>query len=234
MDIAKSVTYVFEDDKWISKLGIGILIIIASFLILPILLLFGWLVATTRNVMAGKEHPMADWDDWGQLFKDGGAIVGASIIYSSPFILLFIIGFIATIGLGGISEVNEDVAAVGFVATFGVLMCLGAIMALALFFISPAITIQYARTNDFSACFRFSEIIDIIRDNLGDIIIVALVPFGISIVASLFSFIPCIGWIVGIIAAPYQYAVLGHLYGQLALKLDGGKGSKFDTFEEQF
>lgn len=233
MDLGKSLSYVFDDENWVSKMGIAVIIVLVSFLIFPIVLLVGWMVAITRNVMAGEERPLASWDDWGQLFKDGGSIIVASIIYSSPFILLFIIAFFATIGLGGLSEVSEEAAAVGFFATFGVLFCLGSIMALALFFLSPAITLQYVRTNQLSACFRFGEIVDIIRNNLVDIIIVALVPFGISLVTSIVAFIPCVNIIVGLIVTPYQQAVLGHLYGQLALKIDG-KGGKLETFGTEF
>ena len=229
MDIAKAFTYAFDDEKWISKLGIAALVTLASIFIIPIVLIPGWLAATTRNVIDGKEHPLADWDDWGQLFRDGGSIIVASLVYASPFIVLFIIGFIATIGFGGLGEINEDVAAVGIFATFGLLMCLGGLMALALFLIGPAITIQYVRTNELAACFRFNEIFEMIRDNLGDVIIVAFIPIVVGIVASVFSIIPCLGFLIAIVASPYQYAVTGHLYGQLASKIDG-KGSKFDSF----
>lgn len=231
MDVTKAFTYVFDDDKWVSKIGIGVLVTIASIFIIPALLVGGWLIATTRNVIAGKEHPLADWDDWGQLFRDGGALILATLVYSSPFILIFCIGFFATIGFGGLSEaINEDVAAGGLIATWGVLACLGIIMGIAMFFIGPAITLQYVRTNDLGACFRFGEVLGIIQNNFGDIFIVALVPFIINLVVGLASLIPCLGFILGLVAAPYVYAVLGHLYGQLALKIDGaGKGPKFDS-----
>lgn len=221
MDIGKSFTYMFDDEKWIPKLGIALLMVVASFLLVPILLVMGWMVATTRNVKDGLANPLAEWDDWGQLLRDGGIITLASLIYSAPFIILFIIGFFATIGFGGLSGVSEDLAVVGIFATYGVLMCLGALMALALFFIGPAIVLQYIRTNDFAACFQFGEIINILRENTTDIIIVALVPFGISLVASVLAAIPCLGWIIAFLATPYQYAVLGHLYGQLANKMWG-------------
>ncbi len=231
MDIAKSFTYVFEDEKWVGKIGIGVLVAIASIFVIPIVLIPGWVAATTRNVMDGKEHPLADWDDWGQLFKDGFSIVIATLVYSAPFIILFIIAFIATIGFGGLSEVSEEAAVVGIFATWGIVMCVGAIMGLALLFITPFITIQYVRTNELAACFRFGEIIQLIQENVGDAFILAIIPFGISLVFSVVGSIPCIGWLIALVVAPYQSAVLGHLYGQFANKLDG-KGSKFDSFDE--
>ena len=229
MDISKALTYVFDDEKWLSKIGIGALLVLASVFIIPSLLIMGWLVATTRNVMADQEHPLAEWDDWGQLFKDGGSLFLATLVYVSPFILIVCIGAFAIIGLSGLQEFNEDaIAAVG-VAAFALIGCLTLIMMLALFFLMPAVTIQYIRTNELAACFRIGEVIGIVRDNLGDIAIAALIPFGISFVATAVSgFIPCVGIIIAIAAVPYQYAVMGHLFGQLANKLDS-KGDKFDA-----
>jgi len=43
MDIAKSLTYITEDERWISKLGIALVMSILSFLIVPIFLLYGYI-----------------------------------------------------------------------------------------------------------------------------------------------------------------------------------------------
>lgn len=49
MDIAKAFTYVFEDARWITKIGIAAIVSLLSFLIIPIPLLTGYLVAVTRK-----------------------------------------------------------------------------------------------------------------------------------------------------------------------------------------
>lgn len=235
MDIAKSFTYVFDDERWVGKIGIGALVSLLTFLILPIFLLSGWVVGITRNVMHGEEHPMPVWEDLGTLLRDGFAIFVASLVYTLPFWLLACIAGVASIGFGGLSELNEDVAAAGLVATFGLVGCLALVFMLALFFISPAIVIQYVRTNELSACFRFGEVIGLARDNIGDIMIVALTAFVASLIIStvlgVFSAIPLIGWcggpIIGLAAGPYLSAIIGHLYGQLAAKIGGEKPPKF-------
>ena len=79
---------------------------------------------------------------------------------------------------------NEEAAAAGIFATFGLTMCLSVIFMFALFFISPAITIQYVRTNELGACFRFGEVFAIARENMGDIAIAAFTPFAASLVIS--------------------------------------------------
>lgn len=236
MDVAKAFTFVTEDEGWVRKLGIGALVSLLSFLLVPIPLLSGYLVAVTRNVMNGVAQPLPEWDDLGGLFKDGLAIILAQLIYTLPFWLLACIAFFATIGISGLSEVSEDLAAASFLATFGLVGCLMLIVILALMFISPAIVIQYVRTNDLAACFRFAEVIAIVRNNIGDILIALLATFGasmaFSVVLSVLNVVPCLGQIValvlGILAGPYFLALSGHLYGQIAAKT-AGKAALYES-----
>jgi hypothetical protein len=232
MDVAKAFTYITEDDRWMGKIGIGALISLLAFLILPAFLLTGYMVGITRNVMNGVKRPLPEWEDLGTLFKDGISIAIASLVYTLPFWLLICIAFVTTIGFGGLSEVSEiseDALVAGVLATYGLVGCLTLIFMLALFFISPAIVIQYVREGELSACFRFGEVLTIARENLGDIVIAGLTPFAASFVFSILfgalSIIPCLGWIasfaLGVVMGPYLTAVTGHLYGQIAGKVGG-------------
>ena len=224
MDVAKAFTFVTEDERWMSKIGIGAAL--ASFLIIPIPLLVGYLVGITRNVKEGVERPLPEWDDFGQLFKDGLSVIVGQIVYTLPFWVIMCIALVASAGLGSLTDVNEDVMAAGFLATWGLVICLSLVFAVVLFFLSPAIVIQYVNTNELGAMFRFGEVIAIARENVGDIVIAALASFAaslvISVVLGVFSAIPIIGWcggpIIGIVVGPYLTAVTGHLYGQIAAK----------------
>lgn len=232
MDVAKAFTYITEDDRWMGKIGIGALISLLSFLILPGFLLTGYMVGITRNVMNGVKRPLPEWEDLGTLFKDGISIAVVSIVYTLPFWLLICIAFVSTIGFGSLSEmteISEDAIAAGVLATYGLVGCLTLIFMLALFFISPAIVIQYVREGELGACFRFGQVMTIVRENLGDIVIAGLTPFAASFVLSILfgalSIIPCLGWIasfaLGVVIGPYLTAVIGHLYGQIAGKIGG-------------
>jgi len=77
MDVARAFTYITEDERWVGKIVIGAVISFFTFLLLPIPLLAGWMVGITRNVMAGVERPLPEWDDFGTLFRDGLAVVVA-------------------------------------------------------------------------------------------------------------------------------------------------------------
>lgn len=234
MDVAKAFTFVTEDERWMGKIGIGAAISLVSFLIVPIPLLVGYLVGITRNVKDGAVRPLPEWDDFGQLFKDGLAVMVGQIVYTLPFWIIMCAALVTSVGLGGLADVNEDMMAAGFLATWGLVLCLSLVFALALFFLSPAIVIQYVNTNELGAMFRFGEVIAIARANVGDIVIAALASFAaglvLSVVLGAMNIIPCLGQIislvVGIAAGPYLTAVTGHLYGQIAAKGDS-KEAKF-------
>ena len=232
MDVAKAFTYITDDERWMGKLGIGVLISLVSFLILPAFLLSGYMVGIARNVMNGEKRPLPEWEDLGTLFMDGLSIVIVSIVYTLPFWLLTCIAFATTVGFGGLSEatqISEDAVVAGILATWGLIGCLFLIFMLAFFFISPAIVIQYVREGNLSACFRFGEVLALVRDNFADILIAGLTPFAasfvLSIVVTALNLIPCLGTIVGLVLSfamgPYLAAVSGHLYGQIAGKIGG-------------
>jgi hypothetical protein len=84
--------------------------------------------------------------------------------------------------------------------------------------------IQYGRTGELGSCFRFGEVIAIVRRNVGDILIVFVAVLVVSFIygafTSILSFIPCIGWIISVVISlafsPYVMMMTGHLYGQMA------------------
>lgn len=230
MDINKSFRYVMEDKQWISKLLIAVVMSILSFLILPALILQGYLVKIIRQVMGGQWDGLPEWEDYGELLKDGFFVTVAQIVYTLPFILLMIIGGLATGGIGSLSS-GDDLAAVAATGGGILLFCLIILLAIAFLFLTPAILIQYAVKDDFGACFRFGEVFDIIRNHTADILIAFLVTVVAAIVLSLvlgvLAIIPCLGWIaaavIGLAIGPYITFVTGHLYGQIAAKMLGNK-----------
>ncbi len=234
MDVGKSLTYVLEDERWVNKLIIALIVSFFSFLFFPIFFLFGYAIAITRNVKDGVEKPLPEWENWGKLFMDGLYIFIAQFVYTLPFLILMCIASLATGGMGALADSGGDPdVLMALIGTTGLIIaCLGFLYIIALAFISPAIIIQYILNHDdFGATFRFGEVLGIARESLADIFIVMLVMIGIgfavSIVTGILSIIPCIGWIagllIGLVMSPYIMAVSGHLYGQIATKFVSGK-----------
>jgi hypothetical protein len=155
----------------------------------------------------------------------------ALFIYTLPVWLLLCVGLGVTLFpvLGAsvdntqVSELLAGITAVSWI----ILSCIVVIFAVALTFITPAISIQYARTNDFSACLRVGEVLQITRTNLGDIIIVMLASllanFVLQTVVATLSATICLI----IVAIPLAWvgslwisAASSHLTGQIAAKND--------------
>ncbi len=230
MDVGKAVTFVNEDPKWVSKLLIGAVLSFFAFLLVPIPELVGYVVAVARNVMNGLKEPLPEWgEDWGKLFMDGLYVVIAQIVYSLPFWILSCIALVISIGSAGLGEISEDLAVASLMASFGLVFCLGILWWIALIVLTPAILIQYVRTGDFGACFRFGEVFGLTRQHLSDILITVVVGLAASIVigavSAILQIVPCLGAILAMIfaalAGPWLMFSFGHLYGQIASKTNG-------------
>jgi len=226
VDIKKALTFVTEDDRWITKILIGGVLVFLSFLIIPILFVQGYLVHIVRNVMDGAEEPLPEWEQWGKLLKDGFNLLIAGLVYTLPIWLLMCCSFMffipAAVTEGGISEIMAGIGVVSMM----LMSCLFFLFIIAFALIQPAITIQYAREDSLSACFRFSEVLGMTRDNIADIVIVVAVVLGLGFVLSLVGIVPIIGWIISIFASVYVIFVSGHLYGQIGAKVGGAPKEK--------
>lgn len=236
MDINKAFRFVFDDKQWISKLLIGVLMTLTGFLIVPALILQGYLVKIIRQVMGGQDNELPEWSDYGNLLRDGFFVTVGQLIWFLPLILLLIIVGVTT---GGFASMVEGSDVSGLIGAGGglLILCLSLLLVVAALFLTPALLIQYAIKGEFGALFRFSEISDLIRNHLADILIVFLVTlvasFVISLVVGVAALIPCLGWIVGLVVGlamgPYITFVTGHLYGQIAAKTLGNKGAQLPT-----
>lgn len=226
MDFGRAFTFVKDDERWMTKVGIGALIALLSPILLgiPALLLIGYQLAVTRQVMAGKDLPLPEWDDWGKLFMDGLYLFIAIFVYTLPLWILFCIGFGVTF-LPALGGGNDDITtALGGVAvlTWAVMGCLFIILIIGLTVVIPGLYIQYIRTNEFGSLFRIGEVFGIVRDNIADILLAMVAAIGANLVlqtvASLLSWTICIPLVLWFAGPVWINISIGHLYGQIAAK----------------
>lgn len=234
MDFGKAFTFFTQDPNWISKLAIGALIVLISpFLLgIPFILLVGYQLAQTRLVMQGETDRLPTWDNMGTLFMDGLNVSIALLVYSSPAILLFCIGFGATFlpALGsGSDEVAGALAGISL-GIWALLLCLIIILSLALAFVTPALNVQYVREGTLGSLFRFGEVLQLTRDNLGDIVLawLALIVANIllQLVIGISTITICGPFILGLAGPIWFLAATGHIYGQIAAKRGYGAPPK--------
>jgi hypothetical protein len=225
MDIGRAISYVTEDERWMTKLGIAVVVILCgSFLLIPLPLLVGYQLGIMQNVMAGSKRPLPEWDDLGKLFMDGLNVIIALLVYTAPAWLLLCIGMSTTIlpVLGGENEDMVGALATLTIASWSVVACLAMLFSLVLFFFVPAVMIQYARTGQLGACFRFGEVFAIVRENIVNIILVAVINFVASLIVQAIAGVLISTFCLAIVGIPLAWlgsvwilAVTGHLYGQI-------------------
>lgn len=233
MDIGKALTYITEDERWVTKLLIAVGMTLLSVFIVPAIILNGYIVGIARNVKDGVKRPLPEWDDWGTFFRDGLNLMVAMFVYSLPLIIINCFAAIPLMALGSLEDISDEVAAAGVFGTFGVFMCVTLLLVIGAIFVFPAVTVQYVRYNELGACFRFGEIITIIREHIVELLTVTAVLFVATVILSAIVNIPCIGWILSFFMGPYLGFVSGHFSGQLASQIDGGN-AKFDTYSDTY
>jgi len=104
---------------------------------------------------------------------------------------------------------------VGVGVGVGILMVVvGALLFIPVLLIMPMAIMVYARTENFSAAFAFGEIIEKIKVNLGDYVIILVVALvagaALGIVAGA---IPVLGFLVSMLGGFYLACVVGYLFG---------------------
>lgn len=226
MNIGKSFSYPFEDNKWLSKLFIGALVSIVP------ILNFAWagyLVDLVKNVMNRSVEPLPEWTEFGDKFMKGLLIWVAGLIYALPVICLgTIFGATAGVSLGSVTEDTANTLGSIFSGVGIIFACLMVLYGLVLSFFYPAMIIHFSRKENFASLFEIGEIIRVATSKLSPyltawligIVAAIVVSVVVGLIAGVLSIIPCIGWliawVIGGLSGVYITAVWGHLFGQVA------------------
>lgn len=229
MDVGKSISYIFEDDEWVNKVGIGALIAMV-----PILNFagIGYEVQVIRSVARGEARPLPRWSNLGQFFMDGLWLALARLVYALPIFVLMGVPFVSWLILVFATATTQDEDRFAAFFPFVFLLCGCAFLIMLLYsltigVISPAITAQYIRRGGFGACFDVPAILRFIRDNASNYLTVWLMSLAVGLAASaviapvgaFLNLIPCLGQLAYVLllgaVVVIMYAVTGHLVGQL-------------------
>lgn len=186
MNFGRSFTYMFRQRDWIGKVLVGGLLLLVP--ILGWLLVSGYIVRVVRNA-AHLSEQLPEWNDWGELLRDGLILFVGGLIYGVPGALLSRMG-----DFGGF-----------FSSIWGIVVAV----------VLPAAIIRYSLKKDLGAFFDFKEIFAFIRENLSDYIVVILASLLAYVLASFGVILLVIGVVFTIFWATL---VSGHLYGSLAAK----------------
>jgi hypothetical protein len=225
MDFGKAFTFMFQDDRWLAKLGIGtLLVLVGIFLapmligIVPLIIVTGYSLVALDNVRLGHEHPLPEWQDWGRFFMLGLKAFVALFVWALPLFL----GFVPVLA-GSVLSDNGNSNGAGAIAALLIICgsCMMFLWGLFIALLTPAIYARLAATGRLAAAFELGRIWEFTRDNLGNVIIAILLVWLAGIIAAVLGtlgfMLLCVGAILTIpLASLWQYLVQAHLFGQIA------------------
>ena len=205
MQFGKSFTYMFEEEDWVTKI---LLAIVISFI--PLIGPFavsGWMVEISSRVIHDDDEKLPDWSGFVDYMIKGLVVMLIGFVYMLPFIVLTICG----VTLAAItSEGGDTASAMG--AIFG--LCIGGaalVYAILVGFLLMAAIGIYADTGEIGAAFRIGEAFKLLKAAPGAYLMVFLG----ALLAGLVAFLGLILCFIGVfVTATYAQAVIANLYGQ--------------------
>lgn len=213
-DFARPFTFVFDDPEWVSKVLIGGLFVLASFLIIGIFFLFGYMARLTRNVIAGAPQPLPAWDDLGEYFGEGLRLFGVGLVYTLP---ILIIAIAVAIPAGILSEYDDEMAQNLGGCALGTIWCFLVPASLALMLFLPGALLWAVTKQSFGAAFEFGEIWAFIKGNLGNYLLAIVIYLVADFVAGFGFILLCIGIIF---TTFWSYCVKAYAFAE-AYRLSG-------------
>jgi hypothetical protein len=231
INLGKAISYIFDDPDWLVKIGIMLAMNVAFGMLAVILVGFvfyaaqmGWLLELIRNMRVGDENPMPAWNNFGDKIQLGLGPLGATIVYSVIPGILGCMLFATAIFAGAASEEAAGVFGLGVICLLFPLLLAYAVVFGLMFTVG---TINYSRTESISAYFDFNGVLSTVREHqqltITYVVWVVVVNVGLSLAGST--------GIGGLLAGAFATPILGHLLGQYALALAGGKKKKFAPAE---
>ncbi len=210
--ISDSIRY--PTSNWGKVLILGV-ITIASFLIVPVFLLIGYLFRIIKATLAGLDE-LPEFDEIGEMFVDGLKVFVVGIVYSIPVIIISLI-LTALTGSSSTAAIGLNPAMIwAFVLVYIVYIIVAVIVGL-IEVIAIANMAYY--DGDLGAAFSFSEILDrIAKIGWGKYIltyiVIAIVAFIGFLIGLLTLFI-----LVGFILLPLVIAPFIYMFGARAIAL---------------
>lgn len=209
--IEEILRYPTRRDDWVVTVLIGGALTLFGFLIIPAIIVTGYVLAVIRRRVDGDEGPPA-WGGWVDLFVDGLKAWVVGIVYAIVPMLIGAAVFasaIAAMATG--SATGMAAGAVGF--GFGSIVWLA--VALAFFYPFPASLANLATTGRLGAAFDLDTIRPVVSTRayavpwlLGLAVLVVA-----GVVGGAVNAVPIVGWILGAVFLFYVDVVLGAVWG---------------------
>lgn len=208
-DFLKPLTFVFDDPRWMPKILIGGLFVIAAFFLVGIFFIYGYMARLARNVIAGVPNPLPEWDDLGRDFSEGVTLFFVGVVYAIPVVIVAAAVFVPAMIMGTNAD-NETIRSIGGMSVT-CMWCLIFPISLALALWLPGALLMVVTTGEFKEGFNFRRIFAFIRANVGNYILAFVVWMVARFAAGLGVLLLCIGIVFTIF---WAFCVAAYAFGQ--------------------
>lgn len=204
MNFGKAFTYIFDDQRWLEKLVIPLLVTLIP--IIGWMVAAGYLLRVTRNVAEHQPEPLPELEfgaDLGRGFK----VFVANLAYGLPILLITTLLFLPLALSGNNNEV-------GILAILSALLGGFLILLYALFMtvMMPPVNANLAVKERIGAAFDFKEIFRMLRNNFKAwLIVIGGSLLCSAIIAPLGGIVLAVG---AIVTGFYSQLIIVHLTGQ--------------------
>jgi hypothetical protein len=205
--LGQALSFPRHGDDWVKTVAIGGGLLVLSVLVLPAILLQGYLVRVVRAGANGDRGPPA-FDDWGSLFVDGLKLIVVSVGYYLPATLVVVV---ATVVVGSGALVGGEAGAgIGILGGVGLLV--GVLLVLVATYLLPAAVANMAVRDSLGAAF-----------DLGTVAGAALTTdYAVAVLLALVA-----GFLFNLVGSPLLIVLVGAgvlFYGQVVVYYLFGRG----------
>jgi hypothetical protein len=209
-----SINYLKDSDDAARTILVGGLLGILGFLIVPALVVQGYVIHVLRRVSAGDTEAPT-FENWTKLAVDGLKAFAIAFVY---VLVPAIIG-VVFVG-GGVALANESPAVGGIVAVIGGLLTL--VAGLAIWYVIPAALVRFAEKNAMGAAFDYDSLSPILRDReyaTGWLLALSVIVVA-GVIASVLTAIPLLGWLVAVFVGFYAQVTAAYIYARSYAEAD--------------
>lgn len=225
--LSEALAFPRADDDWLETVLIGGVLSLLGFLVLPAIVVNGYLLRVLGAAVAGEETPPR-FGDWADLLVDGILVWAVQFVYVA--VPSFLVGavFMTTYLVARVVTSTSPAAppSNGFATIVSILaLVVSAGLLLVAGYLLPAALANFARTGEFVSAFHFRTVARAAFsvDYLVAVVLVVAVSLVLGIVGGLLVLV-----LVGFFVLFYLQVVVYHLFGQgfaRGLGLDpGGDG----------
>ena len=204
MNFAKAFTYIFDDQRWLEKLVIPLLVTLIP--IIGWMVAAGYLMRVTRNVAEHQPEPLPELEfgaDLGRGFK----VFVANLAYALPILLITTLLFLPLALSGNNKEVGVLAIMSALLGGFLILL-----YALLMTVIMPAVNANLAVKERIGAAFDLKEIFRMLKNNFKAwLIVIGGTLLCSAIIAPLGGIVLGVG---AIVTGFYSQLIIAHLTGQ--------------------